>query len=81
MSSKPFTQTIDDRTIFAAFALHKLLAGVEDPEEHFSQLEDSYSDVCKQSWRIADRMMQVDSNDRAAHRAGNFNGSEVNPGG
>ena len=50
---------IDDRALFAAVALHKLLAGMENPEEHFSQLEDSYSDVCEQAWRISDRMMQA----------------------
>lgn len=47
------------RTIFAAFALHKLLAGMEDPEEHFSQIDDSYSDVCEQAWRISDRMIEL----------------------
>ena len=50
---------IDPRTIFAAFALHKLLAGMEDPEEHFSQIEDSYSDLCTQAWRISERMMKM----------------------
>ncbi len=50
---------IDARTVFAAFALHKLLAGMEDPEEHFSQVEDSYSDLCKQAWRISERMMEM----------------------
>lgn len=49
----------DARTVFAAFALHKLLAGMEDPEEHFSQIEDSYSDLCAQAWRISERMMEV----------------------
>lgn len=50
---------LDAPTIFAAFALHKLLAGMEDPEEHFSQIDDSYSDVCEQAWRISNRMMEL----------------------
>lgn len=50
---------INRRTVFAAVALHKLLAGMEDPEEHFSQIEDSYTDLCKQAWRISDRMMKL----------------------
>ncbi len=50
---------IDPRMVFAAFALHKLIAGMEDPEEHFSQIEDSYLDLCKQAWRISDCMMEV----------------------
>ena len=50
---------VDVRTVFAAFALHKLLAGMEAPEEHFQQIEDSYSDVCQQAWRVAERMVEV----------------------
>ena len=50
---------IDARTVFAAVALHKLVAGMEDPEEHFSQIEGSYTEVCEQAWRISDRMMEV----------------------
>ena len=50
---------VDAHTLFAAFAIHKLLAGMEAPEEHFQQIEDSYSDVCQQAWKVAKRMMEV----------------------
>lgn len=50
---------LDARTVFAASALHKLLAGMEDPEEHFSQIENSHTDLCALCWRIADRMVEV----------------------
>ena len=50
---------LDARTVFAAVALHKLLAGMDDPEEHFHQMEDSYTDLCEQAWRISDRMMKL----------------------
>ena len=72
---------INARAMFAAFALHKLLAGMEDPEEHFSQLEDSYSEVCVQAWRIADRMIQMGMPASATQATENPNGSEENAGG
>lgn len=50
---------IDAHTLLAAFALHKLLAGIEAPEEHFLQIEDSYTDICQQAWRVSARMMEV----------------------
>ena len=80
MTDEPPTPRIDDRTVFAAFALHRLLAGMEAPEEHFSQLEDSYSDVCEQAWRISDRMMQVRAAASTAHPRGNPNGPEETAG-
>ena len=59
-------QTIDqsrtnatEATLFAAVALHKLLAGMDEPEEHFSQMADSYEEVCKQAWHVATRMVRV----------------------
>lgn len=51
--------SIDARAVFAAVALHKLIAGMEDPEEHFSQIEDSYADLCKQAWRISAQMVKT----------------------
>ena len=53
------SRPINARAVFAAVALHKLLAGMDDPEEHFHQMEDSYTDLCQQAWRIADRMVKV----------------------
>ena len=50
---------IDTRTVFAAVALHKLVAGMGDPEEHFYQIENAFTEVCEQAWRISDRMMEV----------------------
>lgn len=51
---------IDTRTIFAAVALHKLLSGMEDPEQWFSQMGDGYSELCTEAWNIADRMLEAD---------------------
>jgi tRNA A-37 threonylcarbamoyl transferase component Bud32 len=45
--------------LFAAVALHKFLAGMDQPEEHFSQIADSYEEVCEQAWDVAMRMVRV----------------------
>ena len=69
-------QPLNARTVFAAVALHKLLAGMDDPEEHFHQMEDSYTDLCQQAWRIADRMVRVGQDATARGQAASANDPE-----
>lgn len=49
----------DARAVFAAVALHRLLAGFDDPEQRFSQMADAYSEVCQEAWAVANRMVEL----------------------